>query len=70
MLYEVITPERGESFVIFHTGGYSADHFASHSCGFPRPAKIAILENGSVELWRAGEDFTDVFGCAEHTLST
>ncbi len=62
-------PDRGESFVIFHTGGYSADHFASHSCGFPRPAKIAILENGAVELWRARENFTDVFGCADTTLS-
>jgi len=55
-------PRRGERFVVFHTGAYGADHFASHSCGFPRPAKVAIGEDGTIELWRAREGFGDVFG--------
>jgi diaminopimelate decarboxylase len=55
-------PQRGERFVLYHTGAYSADHFASNSCGFPRPAKIAIAQDGALELWRAPERFADVFG--------
>ncbi len=61
-------PERGERMVIYHTGGYSADHFASHSCGFPKPAKVAILADGSIEVWRARESFVDVFGAPDCSL--
>ena len=55
-------PHPGERCVIYHTGAYSADHFASNSCGFPRPAKVAVLADGTAELWRAAERFEDVFG--------
>jgi diaminopimelate decarboxylase len=55
-------PRRGELLVIYGTGAYSADHFASHSCGFPRPAKLAVHTDGSVEVWRRPETFEDVFG--------
>jgi len=55
-------PRRGDRMVIYQTGAYSADHFASHSCGFPRPAKVAIRADGSIELWRRAERFEDVFG--------
>ena len=61
-------PKRGERFVVFHTGAYGADHFASHSCGFPRPAKAAIHQDGTIELWRARESFADVFGESGETL--
>ncbi|MCF7809961.1 hypothetical protein K9N50_03125 [bacterium] len=54
-------PERGELMVVHHTGTYSADHFASNSCGFPRPAKIAVNKDGSVDVWRKGETYGDVF---------
>ncbi len=62
-------PAPGEWCVIFHTGAYSADHFASNSCGFPRPAKAAIRSDGSVEIWRDRETFTDVFGNAADQLT-
>lgn len=55
-------PQPGELLILHHTGAYSADHFASNSCGFPRPGKIAIGEKGSVEIWRKPEIFEDVFG--------
>jgi len=55
-------PKRGERFAIFHTGAYGADHFASNSCGFLRPGKIAIRSDGTAELWRKPEAFTDIFG--------
>jgi diaminopimelate decarboxylase len=55
-------PRRGEVMIIYGTGAYSADHFASHSCGFPRPAKLAVHADGSVEVWRRAEGFEDVFG--------
>jgi len=54
-------PKRGEHLVIFHTGGYSADHFASHSCGYPRPAKVAVKQDGTSEIWRKRENFNHVF---------
>jgi len=62
------TPRRGEPFVLYHTGAYGADHFASHSCGFPRPAKVAIRGDGTVEVWRAPESFEDLFGLREALL--
>jgi len=55
-------PRPGDRLVLYQTGAYSADHFASHSCGFPRPAKVAIRPDGSIELWRRPEGFLDVFG--------
>jgi hypothetical protein len=55
-------PQRGDRFVLYHTGAYSADHFASNSCGFPRPVKVAVLPDGRVELWRAPEAFESLFG--------
>ena len=61
-------PVRGDRFVLYHTGAYGADHFASHSCGFPRPAKIAIRRDGAVEVWRPPDRFEDVFGSPENSL--
>lgn len=58
-------PERGEIVVIRHTGAYSADHFASNSCGFQRPGKVALQPDGSVEVWRRPELYGDVFPCLE-----
>ena len=55
-------PATGERCVVYHTGAYSADHFASNSCGFPLPAKVAIHSDGTTTLWRAPQTFTDVFG--------
>ena len=55
-------PVRDELMVIHHTGAYSADHFASHSCGFPRPAKVAVRNDGTIEIWRPAETYHDVFG--------
>ncbi|NQU04954.1 MAG: hypothetical protein HQ568_02595 [Calditrichaeota bacterium] len=54
-------PERGELMVIHHTGTYSADHFASNSCGFPRPTKVVVRNDGSVDVWRGVETYEDVF---------
>jgi len=54
-------PVRDELMLIHHTGAYAADHFASNCCGFPRPAKVAIRQDGTVEVWRKGEEFEDVF---------
>ena len=54
-------PKRGDIMAIHHTGAYCADHFASNSCGFPRPAKVAVGENGQIEVWRARESFEDLF---------
>ncbi|MFC1783132.1 diaminopimelate decarboxylase family protein [Planctomycetota bacterium] len=54
-------PVRDELMVIHHTGAYSADHFASHSCGFPRPAKVAVRSDGTIEIWRRVETYHDVF---------
>ncbi len=62
-------PVPGERCVVYQTGAYSADHFASNSCGFPRPAKVAIRADGKAELWRAPEVFEDVFGHAGDSLS-
>lgn len=54
-------PVRGDLLRIGHTGAYCADHFASNSCGFPRPAKIAIDQDGSIEIWRERESYKSVF---------
>jgi diaminopimelate decarboxylase len=62
-------PNRGERFVLYHTGAYGADHFASHSCGFPRPAKVAIRSDGEIEVWRLPDRFEDVFGFPDDVLS-
>jgi len=62
-------PKRGERFVIYHTGAYSADHFAGHSCGFPRPGKVAIREDGTAEVWRMPDRFEDVFGSRKDRLT-
>lgn len=48
-------PARGEMIVIAMTGAYCADHFASNSCGYPRPAKVAVAADGSVEVWRRAD---------------
>jgi diaminopimelate decarboxylase len=55
-------PRPGERIALFATGAYSADHFASNSCGFPRPGKVAIDAAGRLEVWRRPETFEDVFG--------
>ena len=62
-------PKRGERFILYHTGAYSADHFASNSCGFPRPAKVAIRPDGSAELWRAPETYKSVHGAPAEDLT-
>ncbi len=62
-------PIPGERCILYHTGAYSADHFASNSCGFPRPAKVAIANDGTAELWRAPETFSDVFGSPADDLA-
>ena len=62
-------PTRGERFVLYHTGAYGADHFASHSCGFPRPAKVAIRSDGGIEVWRQPDRFEDVFGPPSDALA-
>jgi hypothetical protein len=62
-------PSRGELFALYCTGAYGADHFASHSCGFPRPAKVAIHATGEVEVWRKPDRFEDVFGSSEDSLA-
>jgi len=62
-------PEPGERCVVYHTGAYSADHFASNGCGFPLPAKVAIHSDGTAELWRPPQTFSDVFGRAEDDLT-
>jgi diaminopimelate decarboxylase len=58
-------PRAGERIVLYATGAYSADHFASNSCGFPRPGKVAIDADGKLEVWRRPETFEDVFGPLE-----
>jgi len=62
-------PTAGERFVLFHTGAYGADHFASRSCGFLIPAKVALTETGTVEVWRRPESFEQVFGSPEDSLT-
>jgi diaminopimelate decarboxylase len=57
-------PRVGERLAIYLTGAYSADHFASNSCGFPLPGKLAVDADGRVEVWRRPEAFEDVFGSA------
>ena len=61
-------PQRGEQFVLFHTGAYGADHFASNSCGFLRPGKVAIRSNGKAEVWRKPETFDEIFGGPDDLL--
>ena len=63
-------PQRGERFVLFHTGAYGADHFASNSCGFLRPGKVAIRSDGKTEVWRKPEAFNQVFGNPDESLLT
>jgi diaminopimelate decarboxylase len=55
-------PHRADRLALYQTGAYCADHFASNSCGFPLPGKIALDANGSIEVWRAPQRFEDVFG--------
>ena len=62
-------PASGDSFVLFHTGAYGADHFASRSCGFLIPPKVAIAEDGQVEVWRRPERFEQVFGSPDDPLT-
>ena len=62
-------PTHGERCVVYHTGAYSADHFASNSCGFPLPAKVAIRPDGTAELWRSPQTFADVFGRPDDSLA-
>lgn len=54
-------PRRGEPVIIFLTGAYGADHFGSHSCGFPLPAKLAVGRDGAVDVWRRPGTYDDVF---------
>jgi len=58
-------PRVGERLAIYLTGAYSADHFASNSCGFPLPAKVALAGDGRVDVWRRAETFEDVFGSSD-----
>ncbi|MDD5264904.1 MAG: alanine racemase [Candidatus Bipolaricaulis sp.] len=55
-------PRVGERAVVYLTGAYSADHFASNSCGFPLPAKVAVDGAGRLDVWRRPQRFEDVFG--------
>ena len=61
-------PARGERLVLFHTGAYGADHFASNSCGFPLPGKVAMRQDGTLEVWRRPQRFEDVFAPIEEEV--
>lgn len=54
-------PKRDDLVLLHYTGAYCADHFASNSCGFPLPGKIAFYDDGSIEVWRKPQSFRDVF---------
>jgi len=55
-------PAVRDRMAVYFTGAYSADHFASTSCGFPLPAKVAVGGDGRLEVWRRAQQFEDVFG--------
>lgn len=43
-------PERGDAMLTWDTGAYTPQFYAANTNAFPRPARVLVLEDGSIEF--------------------
>lgn len=54
-------PVRGDALLTWDTGAYNPHFYASNANGFPRPARVLVQSDGSVEFIKTRDTLDEVF---------
>lgn len=54
-------PKRGEVLIVHCTGAYNSQFFAANTNSFPRPSRVLVIENGSIEYLKKRDTFEEMF---------
>jgi len=54
-------PKKGEILIIYCTGAYNSQFFAANTNSFPRPSRVLVMENGSIEYIKKRDTYEQIF---------
>ena len=54
-------PERGDVLLTHDTGAYDPQFYAANTNAFPRPARVLVLEDGSVEFIKTRDTLEEIY---------
>lgn len=54
-------PERGDVMLTFDTGAYSPHFYVANTNAFPRPPRVLVQEDGSVEYLKKRDTFEEIY---------
>jgi diaminopimelate decarboxylase len=54
-------PQKGELLITYNTGAYNSQFFTANTNSYPRPSRIIVMENGSVEYIKKRDTYEDIF---------
>ncbi len=54
-------PKKGEILIIHYTGAYNSQFFAANTNSFPRPSRVLVMENGSIEYIKKRDTYEQIF---------
>lgn len=54
-------PERGDMLLTHDTGAYDPQFYTANTNAFPRPARVLVLEDGSVEFIKTRDTIEDIY---------
>jgi diaminopimelate decarboxylase len=54
-------PKKGDILIVYCTGAYNSQFFAANTNSFPRPSRVLVMENGSIEYLKKKETYEQIF---------
>lgn len=54
-------PERGDILLTHKTGAYDPQFYASNTNAFPRPARVLVMEDGSIEFLKTRDTIEEIY---------
>lgn len=54
-------PERGDVLLTLDTGAYSPHFYVANTNAFPRPPRVLVQEDGSVEYLKKRDTFEEIY---------
>jgi diaminopimelate decarboxylase len=54
-------PKKGEILIVYCTGAYNSQFFAANTNSFPRPSRVLVMENGSIEYIKKSDTYEQMF---------
>ena len=54
-------PKKGELLIVYGTGAYNSQFFAANTNSFPRPSRVLVMENGSIEYIKKSDTYEQMF---------